>query len=147
MKEEQLRRWWLQRRRRPLSALLQEEILDWVRRARGQLSAYASLEDCLEQRGIQWEISQRHHEVAGVRFRAQLDLNTRRLTVYAGALDELERSDRPRKVVERVILSHEVFHLLCPHCPSALHEAAAHWFAAEVTGLPEFPGIWDLSSE
>lgn len=147
MKEEQLHRWWLQRRRRPLADPQKDEILRWAGHARHELNAYASLEDCLEQRGIQWEISQSNHEVAGVRFRAQLDLNTHRLTVYAGALDELERPHRPRKVLERVILCHEIFHLLCPQCPSPLHEAAAHWFAAEVTGLEEFPGIWDLSTE
>lgn len=139
--------WWRRRRRKELSSEQFRQILHWADTARVALSAYGSLEDCLERRGIHWQISQSPHVVAGVRMRAQLDLNARRLTIYAGALDELQTEQRPRKVLERVILSHEVFHLLCPDCPGALHEAAAHWFAAEATGLEEFPGIWDLGPE
>ena len=142
-----MRSWWRRRRKKDLSLEQFRQIRRWAEAAAEALSAYGSLEDCLERRGIHWQISQSVHVVAGVRMRAQLDLNSRRLTIYAGALDELQTEQRPRKVLERVILSHEVFHLLCPDCPGAVHEAAAHWFAAEVTGLPEFPGIWDLSPE
>mgnify|MGYP001235134248 CR=1 FL=1 len=139
--------WWRRRRKKELSLDQIREIRLWAEKAREALGHYGSLEDCLERRGIHWQISQSPHVVAGVRMRAQLDLNSRRLTIYAGALDELQTEQRSRKVLERVILSHEVFHLLCPECPGAVHEAAAHWFAAEVAGLQEFPGIWDLPSE
>ena len=145
--EEQLRVWWRRRRKKDLSPEGFQQIQLWVNQARQRLSDYGSLEDCLERNGIHWQISQSPHVVAGVRMRAQLDLNSRRLTIYAGALDELQTDARPRKVLERVILSHEVFHLLCPQCPAAYQEASAHWFAAVATGLQEFPGIWDLNEE
>lgn len=142
-----MRSWWRRRRRKELSADQFREIQRWAAVAAEALSGYGSLEDCLQQHGIHWQISQSPHIVAGVRMRAQLDLNARRLTIFAGALDELQTAERSRKVLERVILSHEVFHLLCPQCPGGVHEASAHWFAAEVTGLQEFPGIWDLTPE
>ena len=139
--------WWRLRRRKDLSVGQFDQVRQWADRAQQALAQFGSLEDCLERSGIHWQISQSPHIVAGVRMRAQLDLNAKRLTIYAGALAELQSEQRPRKMVERVILSHEVFHLLCPHCPGAIQEAAAHWFAANVTGLAEFPGIWDLSTE
>lgn len=142
-----MRTWWRRRRRKELTDAQFAQIGSWADRARQALSQYGSLEDCLERSGIHWQISQSPHVVAGVRMRAQLDLNARRLTIYAGALAELQTEQRVRRLVERVILSHEVFHLLCPDCPGSVHEAAAHWFAAEVTGLEEFPGIWDLTPE
>ncbi|MBS2039065.1 hypothetical protein JST97_29050 [bacterium] len=145
--EEQLQRWWLSRRKSQLNANQVAQIRHWVEMARQRLCHYSSLEDCLQRHSIQWQISQSPHMVAGVRMRAQLDLNARRLTIYAGALDELQTPARPRKLVERVILSHEVFHLLCPECPAMAHEAAAHWFAGLTAGLSEFPGIWDLPPE
>lgn len=145
--EDHLAQWWQRRRKRPLTPTQTEQIRSWVQQARQRLAPYASLEDCLQQRGIAWEISQAPHILAGVRFRARLDLHHRRLTIFAGALDELAQPDRPRKLVERVILSHEVFHLLCPDCPGQLQEAAAHYFAATQNTLQEFPGIWDLKAK
>lgn len=145
--EEQLQRWWRRRRKSELSAKQLAQISQWVETAGQRLAGYGSLEDCLERNGVHWQISQSPHIIAGVRMRAQLDLHVRRLTIYAGALDELQTPERPRKLLERVILSHEVFHLLCPECPATVQEAAAHWFAAATTGLQEFPGIWDLKSE
>lgn len=144
MREEQLRRWWRARRRKELSEPQRQLIDHWASTALTRMQAYSSPEDCLERNQIHWEITQSSHLVAGVRFRARLDLSARRLTLYAGALDELAGPARERKLVERVILAHEIFHLLCPECPALVHEAAAHWFAAEFTGLPEFPGAWDL---
>lgn len=145
--EEQLREWWRRRRKKDLSSEGFQQIQGWVEAACQKLADYGSLEDCLERSGIHWQISQSPHVVAGVRMRAQLDLNSRRLTIYAGALDELQTEHRPRKILERVILSHEVFHLLCPQCPAPYQEASAHWFAAVVTDLAEFPGSWDLNLE
>ncbi len=142
-----MRAWWRRRRRKELNPEQFRQIEGWAEQAGTALSNYGSLEDCLQQHGIHWQISQGPHIVAGVRMRAQLDLNARRLTIFAGALDELQTEQRPRKVLERVILSHEVFHLLCPNCPGPVQDAAAHWFAALVTGLPEFPGFWDLPAE
>ncbi|MFN8606494.1 MAG: hypothetical protein U0931_03115 [Vulcanimicrobiota bacterium] len=145
--EEQFQRWWRQRRKSEPGAAQLALVQRWVQTAEQRLAGYGSMEDCLERNGIHWQISQSPHRVAGVRMRAQLDLHARRLTIYAGALDELQTPGRPRKVLERVILGHEVFHLLCPECPSTIQEAAAHWFAAVTTGLQEFPGIWDLPAE
>lgn len=79
--------------------------------------------------------------------RARLDLGSRRLTLFAGALDELGELCPDRPLLIRVILAHEAFHLLCPQCPGAVQEAAAHWFAALLCDLPDFPGGWDLLTE
>lgn len=145
--EEQLRRWWRRRRKTEIEPEQLAQIRRWVELASQRLAQYGSLEDCLERNGVLWQISQSPHLVAGVRMRAQLDLNAKRLTIYAGALNELETSQRPRRLVERVILGHELFHLLCPECPAPVQEAAAHWFAGASAGLQEFPGIWDLGPE
>lgn len=147
MWQEQLQTWWLQRRRKALESPALEAIQQWAECARERLANYGSLESCLQSAGIQLELSQQPHRVAGVRFRARLDLDARRLTLYAGALEELQSRCPDRALLTRVFLAHETFHLLCPECPGAVQEAAAHWFAASLCGLAEFPGIWDLPAE
>lgn len=142
--QEGLCRWWKVRRRGSPSPAQIHAVLQWVETASQRFGRFRSLEDCLEQHQVQLEVSQADHRVAGVRFRARLDLDQRRLTIFAAALDELQDHCPDRALLLRVVLFHEVFHLLCPECPE---EAAAHWFAGSQAGLQTFPGLWDLKSE
>jgi hypothetical protein len=110
------------------------------------MASYSSLEDCLEQHKIHLELTQDDHRVAGVRFRARLDLHARRLTLYARSLPELAQHCPDDQRLSKVLIGHEVFHLLCPECPGRIQEACAHWFTAEYNGLDDFPGLWDRHS-
>ena len=147
MVEQGLNRWWKRRRNQDLSPVRRASIEDWVARSLHLLERGGGLEGCLEQHAIELELSQQPHRLAGVRFRARLDLHARRLTLYAGALDELQDRCPDRRLLSQVVVAHEVFHLLSPDCPGSLAEAAAHLFAARCCGLDEFPGIWDLPRE
>jgi len=144
VQKEQLRRWWQQRRRRPLNSPEESRIDTWVSQGLDRFGPFGSIEDALEQHKIVLTLSQDAHEVAGVRFRARLDMHHRRLTLFAQALDELQAFCPDRKQLTEVILAHELFHLLCPDCPAPFQEAAAHMFAARVAKLEGFPGLWDL---
>lgn len=147
MQKEQLRRWWIHRRRRPLSSPEEDRIDRWLHRALQRFEAFGSIEDALEQHKIILSLSQDAHEVAGVRFRARLDMHQRRLTLFADALDELQPFCPDRKQLTEVILAHELFHLLCPDCPAPVQEATAHLFAARVAQIQDFPGLWDLAGK
>ena len=147
MLEQGLRRWWKRKRNQELSPARQSEIEGWVRRSLDDLVHLGGLEACLEHHGIELELSQQPHCVAGVRFRARLDLHSRRLTMFAAALDELQERCGDRRLLSQVVMAHEVFHLLSPQCPAGLAEAAAHLFAARCCGLEEFPGNWDAPGE
>jgi hypothetical protein len=147
MLDEQVEQWWLRRRGRALQPAERQALHLWVNTAAERLRPHASLEGCLQAAGVQVELSQDAHQVAGVRFRARLDAGRRRLKLYARALDELQAFCPDRALLTRVILAHETFHLLCPQCPGRLQEAAAHLFAAVHCGLEQFPGNWDYATE
>lgn len=147
MQQEDLERWWQLRRGRKLRPSEFSQIQAWVDRAVRQFQAYGSLEDALEQHKLVLELSQAPHILAGVRFRARLDLHQRRLTLYARALEELAPHCPDPKLRIQTMLAHEIFHLLCPECPGPFQEASAHGFAARVCGLQSFPGNWDLEAE
>lgn len=137
--EEQLRGWWGTRR----PALQLEEVRRWTLLAESRLARHGSLDGCLADHGITLVTSSEDNLLAGLRLRARLDLDRRRLTVYLRALPELE----PHGATIPTLVAHECFHLLCPECPPRWQEAAAHWFTARVARLHTFPGLWDRSKK
>jgi len=86
----------------------------------------------------------------GSLLRAVLDLDGKRITVYGEPMRELEEAmerfplsfgEPPR----RIVLAHELFHLLAPGCPPERAEMSAHLFATLLLKLPHYAGLLDAA--
>lgn len=143
--QEQMPAWYFARYRRPLVNRDLDQALCWAERACRQLRRSAERE--FEGRGI--EIAFQDLTFGGVRVRARLNLKAGKVYIDPAAeadlFQELDRLGFPLSPSpKQLILTHELFHLFCPRCPSALEELAAHLFCASVLELDYFPGLLDL---
>ena len=82
--------------------------------------------------------------VLGTRMRARIDSRLKQIEVFQPAVLELSnklpKAMRPKALC--LVLAHELFHSLRPHCHHP--ELSAHLFAAAVCRSPLFPGLLDL---
>ncbi|MFA5505873.1 MAG: hypothetical protein WC314_09405 [Vulcanimicrobiota bacterium] len=144
--QEQMPAWHFSRYGRPLQEYDVGQAYCWAERARKQIRRDPERE--FEGRG--YRIVYQELSFGGVRIRARLNNRTKELfldpeseaELFAG-LDALGFPLEPSP--KRLILTHELFHLFCPRCPSGIEELAAHLFVAEELGLDYFPGILDLA--
>jgi hypothetical protein len=142
---EQMPAWHFARTGRPLEKKQVDQAVCWVERAKRQTRRPAERE--LEGRGF--EVLYQPLGIGGLRLRAKLNLRTKQLFIdpesEADLFQELDALGFPLDPSPKaLILTHELFHLFCPRCPSAIAELAAHLYSAEVLGLEYFPGLLDL---
>lgn len=145
--QEQMPAWYFAFYGKPLQKRFVDTAYNWVYKARR-----------LTRRDIEREFQGRGFRVnyqslsfAGVRMRARLNLRGKELFIdpdaEADLFGELDRYGLPTiPSPKELILAHELFHLLCPRCPSEVAELAAHLYCAETFGLDYFPGLLDLNS-
>ncbi len=143
---EQLPAWHFARHRTPLRKVEVERATDWAQKA--QRATRREPEAELLGRGI--KLSVQSLSFGSVKFRARLNLRHQELVVDAQAEadlhEEMLRLGFPvHPSARELILAHELFHVLCPRCPSDLAEMAAHLYAALVLDLDYYPGILDVA--
>lgn len=146
--QEQLPAWYFARYGKPPYKVDVDRAEDWVQKALRQ--SRRSVEREFEGRGFVIKVGDLSWPAGRVRLRARLNLRQKELHLDSRAEadlhGELERMGFPVSPSPReVLLAHELFHLFCPKCPSALAEMAAHLYAAELLGLDYFPGLLDLA--
>lgn len=149
--QEQLPAWYFARYGRPPYKADVDTAEDWV--AKALRMTRRSVEREFEGRGFTVRVADLSWPQLGgqrVRLRAKLNVRDKELLLdpqaEADLHGELEMMGFPVSPSPReVILAHELFHLFCPKCPSALSELAAHLYAAEVLKLDYFPGLLDIA--
>lgn len=148
--QEQIPAWYFACYGRPPHKVDIDRAQDWVQKALRMTRRPAVRE--LEGRGFSVRTGDLSWPRPGggvIRLRAKLNLRGKELIVDPQAevdlQQSLERMGFPVSPSPReVILAHELFHLFCPKCPSALAELSAHLYAAELLSLPYFPGLLDI---
>ncbi len=144
---EQVPAWYFARHRGPLQRTALDTARNWARRAVRTTRRRPEVE--FKGRGFLIEMADLSFGRA--RVRARLQTHGRKLFIDLNAEadlhQELVRLGLPLHPAPRdLIVTHELFHLLCPRCPSNISEMAAHLFVAELLELPYFPGLLDVAT-
>ena len=144
--QEQMPAWYFARYGRPLQKCDVDQAMCWAQRALRQ----SRRDPEREFQGRGFAVRYQELSFGGVRVRARLSVRTKELFLdpesEADLFAELDRLGLPLEPTpKRLIMTHEMFHLFCPRCPSGIEELAAHLFVAEELALDYFPGILDIS--
>ena len=146
--QEQIPAWYFARHAKYLDERLVDKSRVWVQRAKKQTKRSAEREFL----GRGFDVLYRELSFGGVRLRARLSLRDKEVLIDPSAEADLHQEldtlgfplfPSPKDLV----LSHELFHLFCPRCPSSVAEIAAHLYCAEILELDYFPGLLDLADQ
>lgn len=143
---EQMPAWHFGRYRRTLQMRQVDLAFSWVVRAIRQTRRLPERE--FQGRG--YKIVYSELSFGGTKVRARLSSRTKELFIdpesEADLFYELDALGLPLNPSPKaLVLTHELFHLFCPRCPSDVAELAAHLYCVELLGLDYFPGILDLN--